>query len=1198
MADRKVKAAGAAGSPADSHHGINGHGSSKSPAPLTNGIGRSHANIGEEPTTGMNGNIHAQNAKDVAASQVPRMAQLPEELLELFKSTFPDDIYTPISQLVERATQMCWADLVRLMQTLKDMKLREARDVTDRMRGEPQTPNDTSQENRLKKRMLWDYAESHKQILIKLLVILQWSAKTEANQATIALNWYLNQLRSYFAFANGALGEQLRQTHMSQDPAPNLETAAEILAIGRKADLPDLGYREERKLSNRQILRTLRRLNRILIVRMNTEEKEVLPPALSIWRVHDGRVTFTVADEFDVSFSVLSEEPDAKFLTVDVYFNFRPKPNIPQYLLDEILATTNNQLAEKGVDGAYKYLHDLTLTQKIEEFAQQASTLNRAAWISHLEIESHRRTLVVRYWSQRPGPKSWVEFVIMSGRRDASGNIAERPIPYIQLRWMRDGKHIADHDVQLNLRHISFENVITQVIAQHINFIFDGIYEKLDNLELFTEGGLELEQTSSHLDGHDCQLSIELSKSERLSLQCDVVSGSVLISPPSQRAFAFQADLSSSKDLVADFPSRFQRFRCGSVQQTLVNAVKSAETLWPVARRINSQQMTDMFGPTTLRVSYMKHKDWSEEWLLVATFATEGDSWWLLYETSDGQHALQPMPYGKIHLHSSFGTRYFDSIARETRQRIMLQVNDNSTRELGLRADLPELVRASQSIMKVNLAEYSRYDSIHDNAVISATESVSETSLCLTTKLNAPEEALEQLISAGLDSSVTIDKENSRLLVQLPCKTGDAAINIFLDKLRYLDDLISCVKLVLGTKRVKIQSLKLPIVVLDYGTIAAGTLSLSISFESSRVQAKLLPARQNPHCLLSDHLAEKLHRDKHSLAENLDVLLKSLRYTLPLLECLQVLQDNTTPSQVPSMNGLDLKESRKWLSMHIMVRSMGRLAVHFMTRNVAFKHDIDTHETPAKMLVRLEIEPNASGFGSKLGFVVRPAIEEFKNYTRPSYASEALKNRLRDRVLRATDPRWLSLDNGAKCLYDKPAPLLIAFHDTILEWLKEAVDEHVQEPVAIKHEDVQPAVPPQQNDQIPIEQIPNAQPRSNPPQAQPNTSQKMQPRPQLTHTQSQQFASMRNNQQAHMRAQQEAMARQAQGGPPQNMPGRSQMPHQNPSMNGNSRVMTAAPQQVRQPFPPNQQRRPNNQQPNRNQGQNKKPNPQDVINLD
>lgn len=1199
MAESKLKATGSAAISASSYHGANGHLQTGSPLRPVNGITHRDALAGGDvQPTNANGLVNTQHGQDATSAQAIRVAQLPTELQQLFRETFPDEIYVPISQLIEREAQLCWADLVRLMQSLRSVKLRDSTEVTDRLRGDPKAPNDTSQENRQKKRMLWDYAENHKRILIKLLVLLQWSEKTEANQATIALNWYLRELRNYFNVANGTLGEQLRQLHQVQDPAPDLETAAEILAAGRKVDLPDLGYRAERKMTVKQMLKTLRRLNHILTVRMNTKEKYELPCALTIWRIHDGRVTFEVKDEFEVSFSVLSEELDSKFSTVDLSFSFRPRPVIPEYLLNEILTVTNNQLWEKGLDGAYRYLHDLTLTQKMEEFAQQAIKLSRGSWHNHLEIEMHKRTLVARYWSQRPGPKSWVEFVIMSGRRDVHGKVIADPVPYIQVRWMRDGKRVVDHDIMVDLAHISFENVINQVAAQHIDFLFDGIYEKLDNLELFKEGGLELEQTSSRLDGHDCQLSIELSKMDRMQLSCDVVSGSVLVSPPSQRASAFQADLSSLRDLVADFPSRYQRFRCGTIQQTLAIAFTAVETLVPVTRRLTHQDVTELFGATTLRVSFMKQKDWSEEWSLAATFGIEGDWWWLVYETNSGQRTLQSMPYGAIHLRPALTSGYFDSIARETRHRIMLQVNDDSARELGIRTDLSEIRRAQSANLKINLADYGKYSSIDDDAVVSATHSASDTSLCLTTKLVSSKEALEQLSAAGLDPSITIDKDNSRLILQLPCKTGNTAMSVFLDKLRYIDDLLSCVKFVLSTKEIRIQNIKLPAVIIDYAATAGTTLSLSLSFETPQTRLSLLPPRRNPQCLISQHLQDLLYREGHSLAENLEFMLQMLVLQLQLLECLQVLQGNMAQAEIPTMKAWDQMESRKWLKMHIMVRTPGRFAIHFVSKNAAFKHDVDTAETPEDMLVRLEIEHNASDHGSKLGYVIRPAIEEFKNYTRPSYASDALKIRLQERVLRASDPRWLSLDNGAKCLYDNPAPLLIAFHDTILEWVKEAVDEFAKEPAATQPDVVQSSDRLQQNGQKLT-----SQPQNKPQQVQPNTGQKMQSHQQIPQTHG--MAHSRAQQMASMQAQQAQMHRQGQIAQSQNFQGRPQMPNMNmsqqhnPSINGNSRVMTAAPQQVRQPLPNAQQRRPNNQQQSRNNpNQNRKPNPQDVINLD
>ncbi|KAK5078671.1 mediator complex subunit [Lithohypha guttulata] len=1153
----------------------------------------------------MNGiiNSHLDQSTSLATLHI---AQLPEELLESFKTTFPDDVYVSVSQLVERATRLCWTDLARLLEKLREIKIRDPKDIADRIPGEVHTPNDSSKENREKKLRIWEYAEKHKRVLIKLLVILQWSAKTEENQATIALNWYLNELRQCFHGANKALGETLRFNHTWQDAAPDLHTAAEILAAGKIAALPDLGYVEERKLTAKQMLSTMRRLDNVLSVRMIVEDN--IPAPLSKWRIHDGRVIFTMPHEFEISLSVMDEEPDAKFQTVDVTFIFWPKPTMSQFLLDDILITTNHQLAERGIEGAFRFLHELTLTQKLQEFYQQAVLLTQGVWSGHLEVEMIKRTLVVQYWTRRASSKSWIEVSINSGRLDLKEEPVEYPIPYIHLRWLRYGKLVPDHMIEIDLVHLSFESILNQVVAHHIDFLFDSIYDRLAATKLFQNGDLELEQTSSLTDGLECSLSIELSKKEHVRLTCDCVAGAVVISPATDRTSRLQAELARSKNAVEDLLARFQTLRCSIVHNSLSQAMRASSWQNLPGMHIPYNELRELFGPSIIRANFFKRTTWAENWLLVASFGTYGDLWWLVHYPINGQRTVQALEYNPIHLQKSLSSGYLEKLAEYASRTITMQTNQHSALGLAVMSSLPSAETAGAGSMKVHLDDQEDLCAIQGDIVVSSSSSKRASQkphLIAYARLRAPDEVLKQLVEAELDSSTNIDADKRLLQLRIPCAVGEARLGTVLTKLRHINDLISCMTLVYYSKALTTQRVTMHEIVIDYSTDLTSKLSLALVFEgtSDVSRVRLLPQGSNPHALILEHIQPLMSPTQGTLSERVNKLLATLRMNLALARCLQYLQGLVCVAEVPSMSTLNLAESRKWLRMHILARDIQRFGVHFFTTNAAFKHDIDTQETPQKMLVRLEIEPNLGGFGSKLGWIVRPAIEEFKNYTRPSYASHALEERLKQRLLSANDTRWLSMDQAVKCLIDQPGPLLVALHDIILEWVKEAVEEQSR------------ATEPQPNEDAMLRDP--AGPQTSHPNGQPNLAsvQNMQ-NTQNYPPQQPAVDTMQLKQAQAMRARQQQMQRQ-NGHPqsfPQGRPMNSAMnvqqngnPNMNINMNGTSRVMTAPPQQVRQPQPNPQQRRAGmnpaaqqQQQARNNQNRNQRPppHPNDVINLD
>ncbi|KAK5946719.1 mediator complex subunit [Knufia obscura] len=1124
------------------HHSTNGISQSRSPQPQANGNGAvtegfsasPHGTKALENKTATTNGITQPTLNVSSAPQAPsiKMDELPEEILEMLRR-IPEDAYVPTSRLVERAAQECWSDLVALLDVLA--KIQNGEDMRN--------PEKRVKEEKDKKQKLWDFAEKHKQVLIKLLVILQWSPQSGENRVTIALNFYLHELRRSFISANDQLFEWINYIVTRHDAAPDLDTAMTILAAGRIENLPDLGYAQQRELDDRQILSTIRRLNSILQVRMMAEES--IPPPLSEWHIHDGRVTFKVPNEFDLAVSVMDEDHNSKYLMVNVKFNFKPAPSVSQDLLDEITNIVNAELATKGLVGAYNFLHELALSQKLKELHIQALNLTQGLWAGHLRIEMIKRTLVVQYWTRRSSSKSWIELTLNSGR----SSLNHFPTPFIGLRWMRHGKLVTNHDIELDLLHLSFENVLNQVIAQHTNFVFDGMYEKLGTSKLFADNELQMDQSLSSTDAFDCSLSIELSRISSIQVTCDPVGGNIVLSPASDRANRFQQELARSKNIVEDFVKRFPALRCGLNQTVLTRAIQNTPLQVLAGRKPSSNEVRELFGPSALRAVFLRQPEWSEDWLLAASFGADGDFWWLVHDPSNGKRSVQKLLQGPIHVQQKLSFQYFDSLADSAAATIGLQTSQQGCEQIGLRSNLPTSTER-HPIMKVQLSSDELLESIGRDIVVSPLNSKRVSSgftLVVLASLKAPADTLSALADAGLDSSMEIQTKKRTLMLRLKCAVGENKMPTAMARLHYIDDLISCIKLVHKKGELKMERLTLKDIVISYYTGQATNLSLALLFEAPKgaSRIKLLPEEKNPHCLVSQHIDPTFGAGHAPLSKRLRKLLVELHLTLPLLNALQYLQGKLNPQDVPEMASLDLKESHKWLRMHVIARDMVRFAVHFSAVNASFRKDIQRDETPLNMLVRLEILPELSGSGRKLAWIVRPAIEEFKSYHRQSYTSLDLKQRMKDRIFSATDDQgWIGMDTSASCVTTSPYRLIIAVHDTILEWLKDNIAKVADTPN-------QPGPDPGPNrDNNAGPTAPGNQPQPRPPiQRQSSSSQQGRPR------------SMQQN------------------------------------SSGTTRVMTAPPQEVKPP-PPNTQRRSNQSGQSRNSNHRHIPNPNDVINLD
>jgi mediator of RNA polymerase II transcription subunit 14 len=181
----------------------------------------------------------------------------PPELLQMISTEF----YLPMAKLVHRSAQMCWNDLTDLVERLAKVHV----PVQSGPVGMPGVPaNNQTKANLEKKEAFLQFAKNHKDVFIKLLVLLEWSKNGEDVRKTIELNYWLVQRRAAFTQATFTLGQMLQDLASAQVPNPDLYTAAEVLATGKVSSLTDLGYIEKPPLSPTQVLRTLKRLNNVL----------------------------------------------------------------------------------------------------------------------------------------------------------------------------------------------------------------------------------------------------------------------------------------------------------------------------------------------------------------------------------------------------------------------------------------------------------------------------------------------------------------------------------------------------------------------------------------------------------------------------------------------------------------------------------------------------------------------------------------------------------------------------------------------------------------------------------------------------------------------------------------------------------------------------------------------------------------------
>jgi mediator of RNA polymerase II transcription subunit 14 len=330
-----------------------------------------------------------------------------------------------LGKLMIRTAEKCWADLDNV---LKNMA---AQPVAQQSAGpNGVTPEyDSDAVSLAKKRQLMDFAQAQRDRFIKALVISDWAKDADAFAGIIDVNAHLGRINACHTGATSAVGEMKLAMNQAKMPNPNIEGALELLSTGKSYGLPDFGYITPPKMSAKALLRTLKDMNVMLATRLTLHED--LPEHFNEYTIADGRATFTVPGEFAVDLAVADEDTTSPFFFIELRFLFTPAPSqLSEQIQNICEAEVNKAIAAKGLGGCYDVLHNFILTHKLNVLHSQVAEVVRGKWFESIRVERIRRSLVLSYWTKRPGRKSWIEFSIGSGRtayhRQARSNTNHR----------------------------------------------------------------------------------------------------------------------------------------------------------------------------------------------------------------------------------------------------------------------------------------------------------------------------------------------------------------------------------------------------------------------------------------------------------------------------------------------------------------------------------------------------------------------------------------------------------------------------------------------------------------------------------------------------------------------------------------------------------------------------------------------------
>ena len=1018
---------------------------------------------------------HSNHAKDLA--RLNGFSQMPPEIQHITQG------YLRLSRLIERSAQGCWNGLADVVEKLSEIELQPQSQPAAPSHGRLQ-PNgtsfgDQSKENLNKKDRLLSFAQDQRANFIKLLVLSQWGQNARDIQKVIDLHSWINGQRFHYTAAADFIGFMKRDLGLAQIPNPNIKTALEVLSTRRVSSFPSLGYTTENKLKPKHLLKTLRLINNILCSRLALHE--TLSPRFHSYRVHDGRATFTVPSEFEADLSIADDDPASQFYFVDFRFIFEPCTiTVSGRLHDDIAGRANDILRHTGLPGFYDFLHDLTLCYKINILHKQAQDLARGQWSENLRIDLIHRTLVVQYWTNRTGSKSWIEIGIKSeGGEQQAGTNEKNAI--LDVRWIRENKLVDHVDIELDTQVLSVEDILHQVTALHASHILDSVYHNLLKSPLYGQSRLSLELSTSVIEPHDCQLQVQFTQLKKVTMGLETVSGAIVLKPASARSGRAESELARSKSLVDEAAQKILHLRCMTVEQDLSSIASSVG--WETLRafRPSPTDLKALFNGRSLRHIFLRWTSWEPGFMLAATQGLDADRYWLVHAENPKSQLVSPLRaalLGTCNVGLKTDTCYdeLSTLARYSSGYITLEANASHLDDLSIRKVLPAIPpfvldfklpelsfdfqsaklrhTLEQTSMSTDWSQDSlKLDHLKDptETWIRQTISISFSGLQPGTqeaivvaqgRSNAPGAVLKYIRDSTSDPTIRIHPSTGDFSVRLMAPVGKSIIDQLIDRLFQLETLLACVTILKKHTSLTIQSISPLHTAFLYRKAPTADLGVVIKFATSTtpLQLDLTPQNINPHARIASQLTSHLAKASHPLHSNLSSFIPLLAFSLPLLVLFNELesqQDLSTPQHMANARQVSP-------SVHILVRDPKMYGIQYFGPSAVTEGGSAASSSTSTMLARFEILPTDHRTG--VIWILRPAIEEYESHNRKSYCSQELKDRLRAEVFGRRDANqgWQGLDTGASCPVDQPENLLRKVDEVIRVWVREKSEKRLE----------------------------------------------------------------------------------------------------------------------------------------------------------
>ncbi|KAL0095351.1 mediator complex subunit MED14-domain-containing protein [Phycomyces blakesleeanus] len=325
----------------------------------------------------------------------------------------------PLRVLIGKMVRKSHADLMTLTDTLPSMS-----DVE-------------------RKRQILNFATFARKQFLKLSVLVKWAENANDIQMCQNIMAHLANQNKIFQDTSDYLHKIHVELPAARTRNYDVKTAVDVLTTGTYQRMPTKikDMVPPACLTDEEVLETFQKMNDVIRVRLLTTE--VLPSPMLDHRIENGRIYFSIENEFKVSLTLMgpsnarqwwivsldvlvqTAEGGGGAADVDISFNdmqqqhlrsnaqrqLAPPTPLPPKPTEDAPVETIEQKPPLffPIVNLYDYLHMFCLNMQLEIVYMQAAMLARTRWVNQLKVhmDSARTKLTLSYWGGGSPAAHW-----------------------------------------------------------------------------------------------------------------------------------------------------------------------------------------------------------------------------------------------------------------------------------------------------------------------------------------------------------------------------------------------------------------------------------------------------------------------------------------------------------------------------------------------------------------------------------------------------------------------------------------------------------------------------------------------------------------------------------------------------------------------------------------------------------------------